>query len=284
MKSIILLLLSLTSIYCSTGLPIAIFHGIGDFCSNKGIKNIEMYIGGKVGAYSKCIETGGTIYDFVTSFEYQYENACKAINADPNFQGDFSVVGLSQGALLARAIIQKCKMNGRVKRYVSIGGPQAGVAKLPHCNSGTLCNIINAVLYRLVYFYPIQHIVGPAGYFKNPYDVKTYEYYSSFLADLNNETAQKNNDYKERMWALEKVVLIKFNADTMILPGETAWFSFYDNKENLVNYKDTEVYKQDLIGIKTLDEQGKINFVALQGDHLRFSFTDIDEFMLPALK
>jgi len=70
----------------------------------------------------------------------------------------------------------------------------------------------------------------------------------------------------------------------MILPGETAWFSFYDNKENLVNYKDTEVYKQDLIGIKTLDEQGKINFVALQGDHLRFSFTDIDEFMLPALK
>jgi len=285
MKSIvILLLITLSTISCSSGIPIAIFHGIGDSCSNGGMDQITKYFGRKVGAYSVCIETAGGFFDFVTSFESQYENACKQVKADPNLQGEFSVVGLSQGALLARAIIQRCDMKGRVKRFVSIGGPQAGVAKIPQCTWDLVCWPINFIADKLVYFYLVQHFVGPAGYFKNPGDFTDYQKYSSFLANLNNEVDNKNPEYKERMINLDKVVLIKFNADTMILPGETAWFSFYDANQNLVNYKDTELYKQDFVGIKTLDERGAINFASLPGNHLNFSYSDIDRLMIPALQ
>ncbi len=285
MKSLIILfLLSVSSVYCSSGLPIAVFHGIGDFCLNPGMISITHYFGKQVGSYSRCIESGGAFFDFITSFEYQFEKSCTAIKEDPNFQGDFSVVGLSQGALLARAVIQRCDMKGRVKRFVSVGGPHAGVAKFPHCQSGIICDLVNGFIDTVVYTYPIQHIVGPAGYFKNPANIQTYLQKSYFLADLDNEEAQKKIEYKNRIINLEKVVLIKFSADTMIIPGETAWFSFYDSKYNLVNYKNTDLYKEDWIGIRTLDEQGKINYAALPGNHLQFSYDDIDRLMIPALK
>ena len=286
MKSLIILIsLFFSTIILTFSMPIAVFHGIGDSCSNSGMQSITSYFGREVGSYSKCIETAGGFFDFLFySFEEQYKSACKAINADRNFDGDFSVVGLSQGALLARAVIEKCEMKGRVKRYVSIGGPQAGVAKVPQCTGGWICSVINGIADTFIYNYFVQNFIGPAGYFKNANNLYAYQQGSIFLADLNNEKDTKNPDYKARMINLDKVVLIKFAADTMILPGETAWFSFINVNDEVINYKDTELYKQDFIGIKTLDEANKIHFVTLPGNHLRFSYSDIDSVMVPALK
>jgi len=39
--------------------PVAIFHGIGDFCANPlGMKQLTKEFGKKVGSYTKCIEIG----------------------------------------------------------------------------------------------------------------------------------------------------------------------------------------------------------------------------------
>jgi palmitoyl-protein thioesterase len=70
----------------------------------------------------------------------------------------------------------------------------------------------------------------------------------------------------------------------MILPRETAWFGYYDKDlKTLLNYNETDLYKNDYIGIRELNENGKIDFVGLPGNHLQFSDDDILKYFIPAL-
>jgi len=281
----ILLLLNLIILStCDLPLPVAIFHGFGDACDNPGMQRLtEFFSVNLYNTYTKCIETGGSEKDIITSFHSQAERGCEAIKSDEKFNGNFSVVGLSQGSLLARYIIQKCDMKGKVKNYVSIGGPQMGVAKFPHCSSGIFCRLINGLVGKAVYYSYIQENVGPAGYYKTHYDIDTYLKFSSFLADLNNEKNEKNPEYKKRIMDLDRVLLIKFSKDTMIIPKETAHFEFYDKNDNIVALKDSDFYNQDYLGVKKLIEENKVKFVELEGDHLRFENSDVEKYMIPML-
>ena len=77
-------------------------------------------------------------------------------------------------------------------------------------------------------------MIGPAGYYRDVNHLDSYRMKSSFLAELNNEKVNKNQVLKDRMLGLEKMLLIMFTKDTMILPKETAWFqSYFDNSEDL---------------------------------------------------
>lgn len=282
---IVLLIITIAICSSQAKLPVAIFHGVGDSCSNGGMNRITKYFGAQLdGVYTKCIESAGGVADWSTSFLTQAKKACNEVRSDPNYAGDFSVVGLSQGALIARYIVQACDMPGTVKRYVSIGGPQMGVAKFPHCGKGPVCGVVNFLVGKAIYASFIQNSIGPAGYFKVPTEYETYLNSSVFLADLNNEKSEKNPKYKQKFSKLESVVLIKFSNDNMILPKETAWFQYYDQKMNVIDYTETEFYKQDFIGLKQLVEGNKVNFYELPGDHLNFDNEDIDEYMIPHLK
>jgi palmitoyl-protein thioesterase len=280
------LLIFLTNLnIIQSALPVAVFHGIGDSCViNPGMTNFTKKFADRLKVYAKCIETGGGPIDWFTSFKSQADKACKQIQEDVNFQGDFAVIGLSQGALLARHIIQSCEMKGRVKRYISIGGPQMGVGSFPQCTGGAFCKYFNKIVGSAVYFSLVQNHVGPAGYFKDITNYQNYLSYSSFLADLNNERSEKNQTYKERFSNLEKVVLIKFSEDTMIIPKETAWFQFYDSNHEVQDIEETDFYKQDFIGLRKLTEENKINLNTIEGNHLQFSDEDIETIMIPALE
>ncbi len=272
----------------STPYPIAIFHGIGDSCSNPGMERISQFFSDNLsGVYVKCIESAGGPADFSTSFMSQAKTACEAIKNDPHFTNNFSVIGLSQGSLIARYIIESCDTKGTAKRYVSIGGPQMGVGKFPHCESGFICSGINRLINLGVYSSYVQNHIGPAGYFKNAKNYKSYLSHSSFLPNLNNEISSDvtgNANRKEKFMKLEKMLLIKFESDTMIIPRETAWFEFYNEKEELVSLKDSEFYKNDTLGLRSLDEAGKVIFETIPGEHLQFSNEDMINYMIPVLK
>lgn len=91
----------------STALPTAIFHGLGDACKNSGMKNFTKEIADGTGAYAACLEVGnGAETSILTNMHKQAEMACAKVNEDKNFAGDFNVVGLSQGGLLARSIVE----------------------------------------------------------------------------------------------------------------------------------------------------------------------------------
>jgi len=80
------------------------------------------------------------------------------------------------------------------------------------------------------------------------------------------------------------LVLVKFEKDTVIDPPESEWFWFYgDDGKTLVELKDQDIYKKDLIGLKKLNDTGLVQYVSLPGDHLQFTESDIDTYFIPNL-
>ena len=58
----------------------------------------------------------------------------------------------------------------------------------------------------------------------------------------------------------------------MVDPRGTEWFDYYQPGQGkiILPYNETDLYKQDWIGLKKLDQEGKVDFLSVEGDHLRF--------------
>jgi palmitoyl-protein thioesterase len=78
-------------------------------------------------------------------------------------------------------------------------------------------------------------------------------------------------------------MLIKFEKDTMIYPRETAWFQQLDEHNTVLPLNQTDFYNNDVIGLKTLTEAGKVDYHSLPGDHLTFTIDDVKNTMIPFL-
>lgn len=276
-------LLCFLFIACHSQNPIVVFHGIRDSCT--GVQSFTNQLASQLNVYVECIETGEGEYSWLYSIPTQLNTACEAIKANPNFFGkDIDVVGLSQGNLIARGIIQKCDFNGTVKKYLAVGGPQMGVYAIPECYDNFFCNIVNFVVRQGVYLSIFQNHIAPANYFKDAKSYKSYLDGCKYLPDLNNERPEKNSTHKERFGGLEALMLVKFNNDTTVIPKESAWFGFYDSNLNLVDMTETQLYQEDFIGLKKLDLSGKVKRVELPGGHMHYTKTDIENIFVPFLR
>lgn len=125
---------------------------MGDQCSNKGMAAFTKLLGDELQTYAVCIEIGnGAMTSLSRNFTSQANEACLKLTQDPRLLKNISIVGLSQGALIGRYIIQNCKeFKGTVNRYISIGGPQMGVARIPGCFHGRICNAVSKLVNSLV--------------------------------------------------------------------------------------------------------------------------------------
>lgn len=74
-----------------------------------------------------------------------------------------------------------------------------------------------------------------------------------------------------------------FSQDTMVYPKESEWFQELDKLGRVTPLEESDFYKNDYIGVKALNEAGKIQFVEVDGDHLQFSQEDIDNTIIPFL-
>lgn len=276
---IFLLFLIFTQI--TTPIPVALIHGFMQSCAHEDLANLEKFIYHKTSHYSKCIESGGGSVDLSRSFEDQAKEACRIISSDPNFQNHFAIVSISQGGVLARYVIEKCQMKGTVKKFISIGGPLAGTHQLPHCLRGVVCHLLNSFADWFCYKGYVQKTFGPSGYFRVSNHLERYKESKSVLLDVNNQGKTYDKNAKSRFLNLEQLVLIQFKRDTMITPRESAFFNELDEKHNLVDMKDTEIYKKDLFGLKTLEEQGKIIRYLVDERHCYYSWEDINNYVIP---
>jgi len=114
-------------------------------------------------------------------------------------------------------------MPGKVRNMATLGGPHKGVADIPNCQTGVICDAINFIVRNMVYFAKIQDFIGPAGYFRDPADLKTYLADSVFLPYVNNEK-NYTASIKERFSSLNGALLVMFSEDTMVFPKESEWF------------------------------------------------------------
>ena len=264
-------------------LPVAIIHGFYDSCENAYFPSLVKFIKYNLGDYATCLRTGEGSDSFSLSFQEQADKACEEIKNNENFKGDFSILSISQGGLIARYIVQKCEMKGTVKKIVSFGGPMMGTSKVPFCLEGVICYIINTLVDFFVYGKSIQKGIGPAGYYRTAAHIDAYKSSGNFLVQLNNEGKIIDENSKQKFSQLESLMLIGFKDDKMISPKETAEFWEYDKDFNLIPMNKTEVYKKDLFGLQTLDKKNAIHVHYLKGEHTEFDFDDVLRYAIPYL-
>ncbi|XP_030320297.1 palmitoyl-protein thioesterase 1 [Calypte anna] len=73
--------------------------------------------------------------------------------------------------------------------------------------------------------------------------------------------------------ALKNFVMVKFLNDSMVDPPISEWFGFYRSGQAQVTIplQETSLYKEDRLGLQEMDKAGKLVFLGVEGDHLRFT-------------
>ncbi|KAJ2699989.1 hypothetical protein H4218_002307 [Coemansia sp. IMI 209128] len=206
---------------------------------------------------------------FFGNVNNQIDSVCESLSAIEELQDGVNLMGFSQGGLFLRALVQRCPAI-KAKVLVTFGSPHGGVARVPECNSSddTLCQWMRQLASKGVYSWYIRDHVIQAQYFKDPERIDQYLQYNIFLPDINGDLEERNEAYRERILALDKMVLYKFSEDKMIHPAMSPWFGFVDADGNDIPVQNSAMYKDDWLGLRGLDEAGKLSMLSLDGPHM----------------
>ncbi|XP_006886564.1 PREDICTED: palmitoyl-protein thioesterase 1 [Elephantulus edwardii] len=276
-----------------TPLPLVIWHGMGDSCCNPmSMGAIKKMVEEKIpGIYVLSLEIGKTLREdmqnsFFLNVNSQVSTVCQTLAKDPKLQQGYNAMGFSQGGQFLRAVAQRCP-SPPMNTLISVGGQQQGVFGVPRCPGAShhICDLIRKTLNAGAYSKVIQEHLVQAEYWHDPIKEDMYRNHSIFLADINQERGV-NESYKKNLMALKKFVMVKFLNDSVVDPLESEWFGFYrsgQGKETIPLQK-TTLYLQDRLGLKEMDNAGKLVFLATQGDHLQLSEEWFNAHIIPFLK
>ncbi|XP_053604671.1 lysosomal thioesterase PPT2 homolog [Plodia interpunctella] len=195
-----------------------------------------------------------------------------------------NIIGYSQGGLIARGIIQTFA-NITVDTFISLSSPQAG-----QYGTGFLHlvfpGLVKDTVYELFYSKVGQH-TSVGNYWNDPYHQTLYESYSVYLPYINNHlTSAESGNFKSNLLKLKKLVLIGGPDDNVITPWQSSQFGYYSGNETVVEMKDQAIYTEDRIGLKKLDDTGRLHLITVPGvNHFSWhtNVTIVDNYLLPHL-
>ena len=83
---------------------------------------------------------------------------------------------------------------------------------------------------------------------------------------------------------MNRAGFIKFDEDTIIYPRESTQFGEVGSDGNIVPFKETEIWKNDSIGLQKLDKENKLYFESMPGkNHISYTNVWFYEHMIPIL-
>ncbi|CAD7930254.1 unnamed protein product [Amoebophrya sp. A25] len=257
--------------------PIVFMHGMGDSGSNPGMQNLCKTTAATYQTYVVCLDVADGMSSIFTKMETQLEELARVVKSDPKLRDGFNMMGNSQGGLMSRAYIERYN-DPPVKVFVSNSGPQNGIQTCPTGLSWAcplLLRFLNPYTTPLVF----------SDYWRDSSDRDKFLCESRFLADVGNERTEKNTTYADNMKKLKRYMLLEANEDSMVIPHASESHGFYKwgSTTELEDFHDSESYKGDWLGLRTLDEAGKLEVIRFEGDHMRIPHDVMHEKVLPLL-
>merc|ERR1712194_289418 len=84
-----------------------------------------------------------------------------------------------------------------------------------------------------------------------------------------------NKGYRNNMISLNKYMATFASGDTVVQPAQSAWHSFWnwddEWRSSVMELNETSGYKNDALGLKTLNERGDLILNSFEGDHLKYT-------------
>jgi palmitoyl-protein thioesterase len=199
------------------------------------------------------VEIGNGRLDSVFKpMSWQLDRLTEAINSIDYLRDyPFHLIGFSQGGLLARAFAETSEKQ-RVKTLLTFGTPHMGV-----------------------YYYSDEEIYSPfhqshlsySNYWKDPYMFPLYLKNSTFLPSINGEIESGLNLNDK----VDDFVMVWSPKDEVIRPIESGKYEFYDiNTESVVPFLDSNMFKNDYIGIRKMFEENRVHFVETDCAHKEY--------------
>ncbi|KAI4141263.1 MAG: hypothetical protein L6R39_005430 [Caloplaca ligustica] len=264
----------------STPLPLVVWHGLGDNYKADGLRSIGSLANStNPGTYTYFIRlasdpSSDRTATFLGNLTEQVSKVCEDISSHPilSLAPAINALGFSQGGQFLRAYIQRCN-NPPVHTLVTFGSQHNGISEFQNCGDNDwVCQSWDGYLKRNTWSNFVQSRLVPAQYYRNPEDLEAYLENSNFLADINNEREVKNATYKDNLKRLKRFVMFMFEEDTTVVPKESAYFAEYNKtSDEVTKVQERRLYKEDWLGLKWLDEKGRLEFKVAEGRHMQLS-------------
>lgn len=276
--AIICILLSITWA-SDTYRPVVIMHGMNS--DERGYKrNVDAIKAKYPGIYVANLAVYDDLSSMLTHMDKQIAAVIAAIKKDPKLSKGFNFYGESQGALLARAYVTLSN-DPPVYNLVAMNGPQNGVGECPTIEVPVikqLCGDLGTALE--IYHWPACSFCS---YWRGK-NKTTYLDNSQWLADVDNERTV-NQTRRQNMISLNKYMATVALRDTIVQPAQSAWHTYWywgdESRSKVMNLTETDGYKNDVLGLKTLDERGDLILNSFDGTHCGYQMSWWNATVLP---
>ncbi|KAI0267033.1 alpha/beta-hydrolase [Gloeopeniophorella convolvens] len=265
--------------------PLVIWHGMGDSYASSGMQQLQSLITEMhPGIFIHPVHIDLDVKEdqragFYGDVNEQVELVAQQLQNVSELSGGFDAIGFSQGGQFLRAFVERHNVPP-VRNLITFGSQHMGVADIPACKPyDLLCQLARNAARAGVYSEWAQHNLVQAQYFRDPGQLPRYLEANRFLTDINNEVpAARNATYAPRLGALEHLVLVLFAQDRTVVPKESAWFGSWappaeeDGRapeKTVVPMRAQQLYTEDWIGLRALDEAGRVVLATCDGEHMQ---------------
>ena len=134
-------------------------------------------------------------------------------------------------------------------------------------------DMLESYVYKFIYAKPLQKYIGAASYWHDTLHMKKYLAKSSFLPYVNNEIPHPDAElFKQNLCTVKNMILVMSTKEEIVEPRISCHFGFYKkgSKTEIENLVDSVEYKNDVLGLRTLNESGRLHLRLADCTHSNF--------------